>query len=776
MFKRFRISTGWIVQRRWLTALSIAVISTIAVGGYVAPDSIVEWFKTVVERPDEPNEDQNDRLNKIVEEVDYRPPPRVDTIQLSGYDAIMVVESDAFFTPEGADAIRGVVRQLKSQDYIDEILWMDEIPVLNIFGLNEPLLPGKEAAMERFEISRQKAHDHPLVNGQLLSADGRMLLLMINVNYLFIENDETFTSGMRDVAEAELARHPGVEMKFLVTGKVPVDLAVKSAREENRLKYQVIAYGMIILLSMILFRGATAVFVVALAPFLGVFWTLGFVRYFAFQMNPFNDVVLPILVALVGFTDGVHLMVQIRRERSSGLGPFAAAQEGVRKVGLACFLTSLTTAVGFGSLVLANHELVREFGYCCVIGVALSFLAVVLSIPLVCSTWLGQRIHLGHGKGYIDRNMNRVGRVVEFVLKYPQRISTLGILVTSVCFLTSLTLRPDDRQGNMLPPRSEPAIALQEMDRSMGGLEQAQIGITWNREGEDGNGGAELLTVLTEVHQLLAKEELIGHPISILNLLDALPGEGRIEDRVSLLELLPPSLKRSYYTPEHREALVTFRVQDLGIARYGPVFERIENGMREICSHHENFSFFLSGRPILRWENIYQIVVDLVTSLGTAAVIIFGILAIVFRSLRIGLISIFPNVFPLCVAGTYLVLAGQALEIVTVCAFTCCLGIAVDDTIHFLTRYAEEKKETPDESEAIEKAFTSVGTALVITTLVLVSGFITVLFSDARDHRLFASMGAITVASALVGDLVFLPAILKTFAKKDQDELKRDFD
>ena len=178
----------------------------------------------------------------------------------------------------------------------------------------------------------------------------------------------------------------------------------------------------------------------------------------------------------------------------------------------------------------------------------------------------------------------------------------------------------------------------------------------------------------------------------------------------------------------------------------------------------------LGGAPIWRWENIYQIVVDLATSLGTAAIIIFFILAFVYRSLRIGIISILPNLFPLCVAGTYLALTGQALEIVTVCAFTCCLGIAVDDTIHFLTRYVEEKKETTDESEAIRKAFTSVGTALIMTTLVLVCGFLTVLISESREHRIFASMGAITVASALLGDLVFLPAILKTFPGKKRPQ------
>ena len=637
---------------------------------------------------------------------------------------------------------------------------------MNIFGLNEPLLPRADAKIERFEAAKTQAREHPLVNGQLLSQDGRMLLLMINVDYLFIENDSVFTSGLREEAESALADFPDVAMDFYVTGKVPVALTAIQTHEINQLKYQVVAYGMILILSMILFRGASAVIVVALAPTFGIFWTLGFIRYFDLQYNPFNDVVLPILVALVGFTDGVHLMVQIRRERASGLGPFEAAREGLRKVGLACFLTSLTTAVGFGSLILANHELVREFGFCCVIGVALTFISVVLTIPLACSTWLGQRIHLGHGKGFVDQNLTRVTRIIDWVLRYPRQVSLVGIAVSIACFLISLSLRPDERQGDVLPPGSEPSIALRKMDAAMGGLEQATISVRWNREVRDDE-NTELLTVLSEIDQLLGREELIGHPISIYNLLNALPGEGKIEDRASMIELLPPALKRTYFTPELRNASVRFRVQDLGIARYGPVFERVETGLSQIQSAHPKFSFELTGNPIWRWENIYQIVVDLVTSLGTAAVIIFIILAIVYRSLRIGVISIIPNLFPLCVAGTYLVVSGQALEIVTVCAFTCCLGIAVDDTIHFLTRYVEEKKETSDEGLAIRRAFTSVGTALVMTTLVLVSGFMTVLFSDIREHRIFASMGAITVAAALFGDLVFLPAILKTFAKPE---------
>jgi predicted RND superfamily exporter protein len=234
---------------------------------------------------------------------------------------------------------------------------------------------------------------------------------------------------------------------------------------------------------------------------------------------------------------------------------------------------------------------------------------------------------------------------------------------------------------------------------------------------------------------------------------------------MSMVALLPPPLKRAFYVPEDRLATVTFRVRDVGIATYGPVFERIEAGLQRIMEKHPDFAIHLDGSAAWRWRNLYQIVVDLAMSLGSASVIIFVVLGLAFRSVRIGLISIIPNVFPLAVTGTSLVLMGQALEVVSVCAFTICLGIAVDDTIHFLTRFQEERSEAPSDYEAIRRAFTEAGTGMIMTTVVLVVGFATVVFSDMREQRIFASMGVLTLAAALVGDLILLPAMLLRYAR-----------
>ncbi|MEM8732887.1 MAG: efflux RND transporter permease subunit, partial [Planctomycetota bacterium] len=474
-------------------------------------------------------------------------------------------------------------------------------------------------------------------------------------------------------------------------------------------------------------------------------------------------VILPVLVSLVGLTDGVHLMVQIRKLRAQGLNKTDSAEQGLRKVGIACFLTSLTTAIGFGSLMLADSLWVQQFGFCSMLGVLLCFFAVVTVIPFACSSRFARGIEAGQENSFVDKNLNKIGVLIGGILERRRSVALLGIALTLVFLACSLTLRPDQRESDALPESAESTQALFHVDKAFGGLELSTVEILWESSVEKDS--PKILQVVHRVDEILRREELIGHPLSIKNLIDAQPGSGPPEERITLLELLPPPLKRAFYSPERRRTVANFRVQDLGIAAYGPVFERIESAIEQIETDYPEFTLSLTGRAAWRWRNLYQIVVDLALSLGSASVIIWIVLTCVFRSLRLGLISIIPNLFPLALTGTYLALAGYNLEIVMVCNFTVCLGIAVDDTIHFMTRYLDERDTAPSNVEAIRSAFTGVGTALIMTTTVLVAGFGVVIFSDSRDHHIFAVMGAITVAAALFCDLVFLPALLAVFGQ-----------
>jgi uncharacterized protein len=752
VFNRFGLLADWIIDHR-LLAFCLLLIFTVVMGiGHYDPRLLL---------PEPKAEQAAQEVQRVEDEFDQapvRPAPRVSEIRVAAGDVIVVAQSDDFFTPEGAEAIRDVVAALEGLDQVESILWMDRAPMLNIFGLPEPILPNRNASPARFEAAKERALAHPLVVGQLLSPDAKTMLLMVSIDWLFINQDSDCTDALRETATAAAAKHPGVQMSFAVTGEVPIRVSRATSNQQNERKYQAIGYSMALIMAFVLFRGFAAVVIVAMAPAFGVFWTLGLLHFLGFDDNPFNSVIVPVLLCMVGFTDGIHMMVQIRRHRAEGLSAIDAARISIREVGLACWLTSLTTAIGFGSLVLAHHEIVREFGYCCVIGVLLTFISVITIVPLACATPLGRNVHSGYGKNLIDQNLSKISIVIDYVLAHSRFVCATAVISTVILSLVTLQLRPDERLTSNLASNSEPAMALAHIDKAFGGMETASIQVRWhpNVSAEDG----EIATVVAEVDAVLRREPLIGHPLSIVSLLNGLPGGGDPATRMSLLELLPPPLKRAYYAPENRSTHVSFRLQDIGIASYGPVFIRIEEQLEKIQAAHPHFRLSLSGDAVWRWKNLYQIVVDLAYSLGTASFIIFGVLALVYRSARLGLIAVIPNLFPLAATGFMLWAVGQNLEIVSVCAFTVCLGIAVDDTIHFLTRYQEELRQTSDRKLAIRRAFVGVGTALIMTTVVLIIGFSTALLSDARDHRIFAMMGVLTIGTALFGDLVFLPALI----------------
>jgi len=751
----FRRYSNWIVDRPAVTLLVIALVSAFAITGHVAPEKIYDWFYAAEVEPNEIEKSSSAEPDADV--------PDVNPLSIGESHATIVVESDAIFSSEGAKTLRHVVEKLEALDYVSQVTWMDEIPTANIFGLSEPLLPHHTASEAKFANARAKALKNPLIKGQFLSGDARTLLLLVNFDFFYVRDDDDCISGLRIAAEEAAAEVSDISMAFSVTGQVPIRITALAKHELDKYKYQLVGYGMIMAMALLLFRGVAAVLIVAIAPVLGVFWTIGFLPYFDMQYNPFVDIILPVLVSLVGLTDGVHLMVHIRKLRAAGHSVREAARQGVHEVGLACFLTSLTTGIGFGSLTFARHQTVREFGWCCVVGVICTFVSVIMTIPLLTSSWLGRNVHKGLDKSLIDKNLMKISGLVDYVLARTRLFSTLGIGITVLLAVICFWLRPDQRRTEGLPLSAEPVIALEKMDKALGGLELARIEIGWDDSIDSDS--EEILSVVSEVDQLLHTEPLIGHPISIRNLIDSLPGDPNAANRMPMLELLPPELKRAFYTPERREGKILFRVQDIGIAKYGPVFERVEEELESIRGEHPHFEIKLGGDAVWRWENLYTILIDMVQSLASASFIIFICLSFAYKSLRIGLISIIPNLFPLVLTAAFLVVTGQHLEFVGVCAFTICLGIAVDDTIHFLTRYKEELNRTDDKQEAIRNAFTGVGTALIMTTLVLLSGFVTVAFGDAREVQMFASLGGITIASALLGDLLFLPALLARFAK-----------
>ena len=511
-------------------------------------------------------------------------------------------------------------------------------------------------------------------------------------------------------------------------------------------------------------------FVVAAAPCLGVFWTLGLVKLLGVPGNPLAEIVMPVMIAMIGLTDGVHLLVHVRRRRAAGDKPIEAARSSIEKVGLACWLTSLTTAIGFGSLLLAQSDYVQDFGRVCCVGVFIAFLAVVTFIPWVSSTWIGRYIDRGHERDLVGAGVERLRGMINLMLRRRVIVSVGSIALTLGLAVLSLRLTPDNQMKSALPASSQSYRALTFADEHFGGIEFFRAEVFWPEGMKEDD--PRVLAAVRDVEALIEKEPLLSRPLSIRTMLASFPGDpDDLGTQATFLSLMPRELRAFFYDSPRRQAIVSVRMQDRGIATYTPVFDRLEKGFEALSDEYPGFGFQLDGQPIRISRDLYQIVSDLRSSLGAASAIILVVLGVVYRSARVGLLSVVPNLFPLVVTAALLLATGQTLDMSSVCAFVVCLGIAVDDTIHFLSRFRQELDEDGDVHNAIRRAFLGVGTALVMTTVILCSGFGTMLWSDLPGHRTFAAMACSTIAAAVVGDLVALPALLSCFYPRSK---KRD--
>jgi len=708
-----------------------------------------------------------------------------------------VVGGGDLFSGNRLDAVVELERRVESEVLVDQVLSLTDITTVNWMGIPRALVPreGFEESLGAGE--RQEVLEHPF-GRQLISKDGKSMILPVlftraAMNKSFIENVEA-------VQRAVDGMRVGDGLRVRLTGLYPIWVAERDAVNRDQVKFIVVGYILTSLLAIYLFRSLWVAAAIGLPTFIGVFWTVGILAFLNVTPTPLTQVVMPMMLTMVGFTDAVHLMFHIRRRRCAGESRTEAAISAVRDLGVPCALTSLTTAVGFGSLLVAEAEVIRSFGLSCAVGVVLTFLAVLTLVPLLSMTRLGKNVHRSQEHDFMEKHRTRAEGVVGFLLKRARWIVAASAALMVVFAIAASTLRPDNRFDSRMPDRSEAFQALIHVDQHLGGTQVLRVSLKWE---EDSLDEAALLEKLEGVERILEEEELLGPPLSLRTVLKSTPawvrtflrllpqalfrsgndteaeemvdtGEVLVpgsEDldlvgRMEGLGIIPENVVGGVYQSKARKAIVASRVQDLGIATYKEVFDRVDARLVEL--EEPGVKVEMTGAPIIWGRYLDRMVTDLVKSLALASVIILIVMGIVYRSVRIGLIAIVPNLFPLAATGAMLAFFGIPLVIETVCAFTICLGIAVDDTIHFMSRYRFEMQKGTGSDEAIRASFIKVGSPLVVTTVLMVTGFATVQWSELPNFRMFGAMACATLAAAFIADLVILPALLKVFGEKSR--------
>ena len=351
----------------------------------------------------------------------------------------MLLRTDDIFTPKAVTALRQLVSRMRKGKGIAQVYSIDDIPVIS-GGIPHRLLPTELLDEDALQRARAEALAHPLTGGQLVSPDAAITLVIVRLNE-FSTVDELFpmVRDIRRIARTIATEH-GLEV--LVTGSPALTADWFTEMRSQRIKIPVITCCVTLVIAILLLRNFSAVIITSTPHIFGTIWTLGAMGWIGIELTMLGSA-MPALLAAIGFSDSIHLMLHMRHEVDSGSSARSGAILAIRRIGIACALTSLTTAVGFGSLLLASRPSVRDFGGCCAMGCVLTFVAVMTLVPLLSGTFLGRRcaaVAKSEQMSRWDYCFYWVGRCVS---RRPMLITVFSVLITIALAATALKLRPD---------------------------------------------------------------------------------------------------------------------------------------------------------------------------------------------------------------------------------------------------------------------------------------------------------------------------------------------
>lgn len=650
-----------------------------------------------------------------------------------------------FHEPTLSD-LRRLTSELEQLPVVASVRSMFDVRRQGVVGAVLPVIPRTEGQLDdgALRAAHERAADHPLVGGQLLSSDASTTLLIVRLAN-GADRPPRLGPAVESLQQLLLASEPaGLEIQL--TGLPALRHQAAAALRRDMLLFNSLGLILAMVLSATIARSIRSTLVACLPPAVGAVWAMGLLGLCGAPINILTSVV-PSLALVVGTCDSIHFIEDMRRSVRRGLDPLAASTGAVRRVGTACGLTSLVTAIGFASLAAARIEAVRTFGIAAAAGAIASFAAVTLLTPLLASTRFCQGLQLGRSWRLASR---AAGTLAAFSIRHARPIAGAGLVGTLLLTLLGMGIDADNRVIDALPRRAEAARALQAVDAEFGGVMGVDVVVQWPASVDWRD--ESLLNRLEEIHRIIEESDAASRPLSLASVVAEMPGRAR--------QRLPAETVEELVDADARMAIVRARVSDAGSRQLETVYRGIEEQLDELARDHPGWQFDLAGMSVVSARNIRQLVRDLGGSLLLEVIVIGTILALAFRSPVAGLVSLIPNIFPLAVIAAIMVATGRSLDPATVIVFNVCLGLAVDDTVHVLAALARHRREGVSIASAVRRAVVETGNPVMLGGLVLGVGFAAVTVSSVPSLAGFGRLACAAVAAATVAELILLPAVL----------------
>ena len=536
----------------------------------------------------------------------------------------------------------------------------------------------------------------------------------------------------------------------------------------------VVSVVLVCFIMMLLYRkwiGVTIALVsigISLLLFMGILGLLG-------RELSVMSALYPVLMLIVGTSDVVHIMTRYLDELYNGKDKKTAMRQTIKEIGLATLMTSLTTAIGFASLLSSRLAPVRDFGINAALGVIVAFITVIFLTTTLLSYF---------EKEQISRPFDGVSKW-DGLLKgiYLQTLQKSKLILWSsaillvVCIVGISKVTTNYKLEDNLPRKQKVTEDFQYFENEYAGFRPMEFAIS-STNGENIN-NFESITEVNKLEEYLLTSGKINSSISLatvykslerMNRGNTLEGFRFPEDEASfnrhrtLLERTGRDEASVLINKKGDKTRISTRIADIGaenIKAFGrQTDEWIDNNIDTSL-----ISVRQTGTGLIVDKNAVYVTESLLYGLGIAVLLISLLLAFILRDIRMLFIALIPNLVPLIFAGALLGFAGIELEAGISIIFAVVFGIAVDDTIHFLARYNISRSEGKSVEKSLETTFKETGKAILFTSIILFFGFLIMLFSDNPATNTVGLLISITLASAVICDLYLLPVVMRKLLK-----------
>lgn len=686
-----------------------------------------------------------------------------------GADEFMVVGlfAEDVLKPAPMRALERLTRQIQGLDQVarvESLFTARSLQSKDEDLVIEPLLPAEWTEAD-LPAARARALADPLLRGSLLGDGARATALLVFIDpetSTSFEGKARFVAELEAVAQAEAA--PGLEI--VVGGSPAIGAGVQKHSKRDFTQLGVLAVLLIMVATRLLFgRWATMILPVSVVA-IALVLVLALMVALGLKVNLVSQSITAVLFT-VGVADAVHVLSELRLELAKGRALRAAVVESCTTLITPCFYTSLTTALGMLSLQTSQLRPIAEAGALAALGVGFAFLctftvlpALLVTWPSTCPTRAGDQDRLARLLRYAGAPTARRARAIVY--------GSIGLVGLALLLLPEIVVG-----ANALTyfKASDPIrTSIERIDRELGGSTSMEVLV-------DAPGGG------LRQREALVRLEAFETWLESLPAIESVLSPGDVLKRVNLAlageDTLPSTsaaVAQAYLLVEDEPLLAQLTQADGSLGRisarvsmtrakelvaYVPELER----RLEAEFSGEALRLEATGFVKLMSEMEQYIVSSQISSFSVAFILVALVMFAVLRSLKLGLISLVPNLAPVVLGLGLMSLLQIPLDPGTVMVASISLGLVVDDTVHLMTRVREKLGRGASLPEAFAQAVPEVGRAVISTSVILCAGFGVLTFGSFRPNMFLGGVTAMVVVLAVLADLFLLPALFSVRAR-----------